>query len=53
MGPSIEPWGTPKVAGGVTRRCVAGTNTLGSACEVGFSEVEDRSGDSKTGMKSG
>ena len=36
----------------MTRRCLAGTNTLGSASEVGFNEVEDRAGDSKTGVKS-
>jgi hypothetical protein len=42
-----------EVAGCVTRRCLAGTNTLGSASEVGFNEVEDRAGDSKTGVKSG
>ena len=29
------------------------TNTLGSASEVGFNEVEDRAGDSETGVKSG
>ena len=42
-----------KFAGGVTRRWMAGTNTLGSASEVRFNEVEDRAGDSKSGVKSG
>ena len=42
-----------EVARCVTRRCLAGTNTLGSASEVGFNEVEDRAGDSKIGVKSG
>ena len=42
-----------RVAGGVMRRWMAGTNTLGSASEVGFNEVEDRAGDSKSGVKSG
>jgi hypothetical protein len=39
-------------SGGVMKRCVAGTDTVGSASEVGFSEVEDRAGDSETGVMS-
>jgi hypothetical protein len=42
-----------QVAGGVTKRCMAGTDTLGSASEVGFNEVGDRADDSETGVKSG
>jgi hypothetical protein len=42
-----------QVAGGVTRKCVAGTDTLESASEVGLNEDEDRAGESETGMKSG
>jgi hypothetical protein len=41
-----------QVAGGVKRRCVAVTGTLGTACEVGLNEVEDRDGDSETGVNS-
>ena len=41
-----------QVAGGVTRRCMAGTNRLGSASDVGFIEVEDRAGNSKSDVKS-
>jgi hypothetical protein len=35
------------------RRCMAGTDILGSASEVAFNETEDRATDSKTGVKSG
>jgi hypothetical protein len=42
-----------QAAGGVTRRCVAGTDTQRSASEVGLKEVRDRAGDSETGVKFG
>jgi hypothetical protein len=32
---------------------MAGTDTLGSASEVGLNEVENRPSDSETGVKSG
>jgi hypothetical protein len=51
-GTQYRALGSSQVAD-VMRRCVAGTNTLGSANEVGFNTVEDRAGDSETSIKSG
>jgi hypothetical protein len=52
MGPSTEPCGTLRLQE-MLREGAAGTDTLGSASEVGFNEVEDMAGESETGVKSG
>jgi hypothetical protein len=49
-GTQYRAWWNSQVAGDVTRRCMAGKDTLGSASELGFNKVEDRAGDSETGV---